>query len=48
MSLSGRLKKNLGFLIAGGVLFGVITNVYLEFFNVAGSADPECQSTLIQ
>ena len=40
MSLK-RIKKNLGFLIAGVVLFGVGVNVYMELRS--GATSYECQ-----
>lgn len=43
---TGRIKKNLGFLIAGGILFGVAFNVYMEFNNL-NRKEPECRSSLI-
>lgn len=46
MSLK-RIKNNLGFLIAGAILFGVAVNVYMEF-NTIGGSEPECRSTLTQ
>lgn len=48
MSLVGRLKRNLGFLIAGAILFGVVVNVYFEVYNTYGSKEPTCLSTSTQ
>ena len=45
MSLT-RVKNNLGFLIAGAILFGVAVNIYMEL-NITGGNEPECRSTLI-
>lgn len=42
-----RVKKNLGFLIAGAILFGVAVNIYYEINN-NGGYEPECQSTSTQ
>jgi hypothetical protein len=39
-------KSNLGYLIAGAILFGVAVNIYLEF-NTKGGSEPECRSILI-
>ena len=44
MSLE-RVKNNLGFLIAGAILFGVAVNVYYEL-GITGGKEPECLSTL--
>lgn len=44
MSLK-RIKSNLGFLIAGAILFGVAVNVYMEFNNT-NERKPECRSSL--
>lgn len=41
-----RVKDNLGFLIAGAVLFGVAVNVYYEL-GITGGKEPECLSTSI-
>ena len=46
MSLK-RIKNNLGFLLAGAILFGVAVNVYMELNNTGGK-EPECRSTLTQ
>lgn len=43
MSLK-RVKNNLGFLIAGAILFGVAVNIYFELKNTGGK-EPECLST---
>lgn len=43
MSLQ-RVKNNLGFLIAGAILFGVAVNVYFEL-GITGGKEPECLST---
>lgn len=39
-----RVKNNLGFLIAGAILFGVAVNVYYEL-GITGGKEPECLST---
>lgn len=39
------VKSNLGYLIAGAVLFGVAVNTYLELNKTRGD-EPECRSTL--
>lgn len=43
-----RLKKNLGFLIAGAILFGVALNVYLEVNSTMRGKEPQCLYTLTQ
>lgn len=40
-----RVKNNLGFLIAGAILFGVAVNVYFELGITGGGKEPECLST---
>lgn len=42
-----RVKNNLGFLIAGAVLFSVAVNVYYEL-GISGGNNPTCPSTSIQ
>lgn len=42
-----RIKNNLGFLIAGAILFGVAVNVYLEINN-DNNREPVCLSTSTQ
>lgn len=42
-----RVKNNLGFLIAGAILFGVAVNIYMEL-GVTGGKEPECQSISTQ
>jgi hypothetical protein len=37
-----RVKDNLGFLIAGAILFGVAVNVFYEL-GITGGKEPECQ-----
>jgi len=39
-----RVKNNLGFLIAGAILFGVAVNVYYEL-GITGGKEPKCQYT---
>lgn len=46
MSLE-RIKNNLGFLIAGAILFGVAINVYIEINNNS-NMEPVCLSTSTQ
>ena len=46
MSLK-RIKNNLGFFLAGAILFGVVVNVYMEFNNT-NERQPECRFTLTQ
>ena len=49
MSLSQRIQNNVGFLLAGAVLFAVIANVYFEIKAVFPDEGlPTCQSTSIQ
>lgn len=40
-----RVRRNLGFLIAGAILFGVSVNVYYEIN--AGKTEYECRYTSI-
>ena len=42
-----RVKNNLGFLIAGVVLFGVVANVYIELKGTEVK-EPQCQFTSTQ
>lgn len=46
MSLK-RIKNNLGFLIAGVILFGVAVNVYMELKGTEAK-EPQCQSISTQ
>ena len=41
-----RIKRNLGFLLAGAILFGVAVNVYMELKTPAAK-ETECRSPLI-
>lgn len=44
-----RVKSNLGFALAGAVLFGVLVNVFYELeINSEGGNDPVCLSTSTQ
>lgn len=43
-----RVRDNMGFLIAGAVLFAVAANIYFEINNTYGSKEPTCQSTSTQ
>jgi hypothetical protein len=46
MSLK-RIKNNLGFLLAGVILIGVVANVYMELKGT-GVKEPTCQSISTQ
>jgi len=41
-----RIKRNLGFMLAGAILFGVGVNVYIEV-NRTYEEETECRSTSI-
>jgi hypothetical protein len=42
-----RVKDNMGFLVAGAILFAVAVNVYYEMSN-PNSKEPTCQFTSTQ
>lgn len=42
-----RIRNNLGFLIAGVILTGVVANVYMEFKGTE-TKEPQCQFTSTQ
>jgi hypothetical protein len=41
MSLK-RIKNNVGYFLAGAILFGVVVNVYMEFNSNTDGREPKC------